>query len=81
MSFLSSSSPFQKPFEVIPVVGRRYPDEIFSALRGAGCLAGKPGKPGKIAAGVAAVDASPDPASQLLELRCCLPVAERGALA
>ncbi|CAE7819989.1 unnamed protein product [Symbiodinium sp. CCMP2456] len=25
---------------VIPVVGRRYPDEIFSALRGAGCLAG-----------------------------------------
>ncbi|CAE7477537.1 unnamed protein product, partial [Symbiodinium necroappetens] len=77
-SLLISSS---KPFEVIPVVGRRYPDEIFSALRGAGCLAGKPGKPGKIAADVAAVDASPDPASQLLELRCCLPVAERGALA
>jgi len=68
--------------KVIPVVGRRYPDEIFSALRGAGCLGPvgpKPCKPSKIADADAAVeDLFPDPASQLLELRCCIPVAERG---
>ncbi|CAE7721920.1 SHPRH [Symbiodinium sp. CCMP2592] len=73
-----------KKAEVIPVVGRRYPDEIFSALRGAGCLGPvgpKACKPSKIAADAAVEDPFPDPASQLLELRCCIPVAERGALA
>lgn len=82
----SRLSPSSSPsLQVIPVVGRRYPDEIFSALRGAGCLGPvgpKPCKLSKIADADAAVeDLFPDPASQLLELRCCIPVAERGALA